>query len=98
MPGGATSCADSWTKQKRGKQWFEGLVGLWASDVVLLNVVPDWVVEVQLGPVGRLQAVPLLLLLLDAAGAPLGLALPIQETTHHHHHTQSDEDHCSHHT
>lgn len=98
MPGGATSCADSWAKQKRGKQWFEGLAGLWVSDVVLLNVVPDWVVEVQLGPVGRLQAVPLLLLLLDAAGAPLGLALLVQETTHHHHHTQSDEDHCSHHT
>ena len=77
----------------RGQAW-NSLT--WRSDVVLLHVVPDGVVEVHLRPVARLHAVAVLLLA-DAVVARLGPS-PVQEAGHHGHDADRDEHHRRHHT
>lgn len=66
-----------------------------SSDVVLLHVVPDGVVEVQLSPVVCVHAVSVLLF--DAAAAPLGPPLLVEEAAYRSESTHRDEDHrCDH--
>lgn len=65
------------------------------SDVVLLHVVPDRVVEVQLCPVVRVRA--LAVLLFDAAG-PLGPPLLVQQAANGSQGAHRDEDHRRDHT
>lgn len=71
--------------------WIE--VPVLRSDVVLLHAVPDRVVEVQLCPVGGLQAVVVMvvvLLLLHAVVGFLDLS-QVEETSHDDQDTNRDE-------
>lgn len=69
-----------------------------SSDVELLHVVPDWVVD--LCPVVRVRARTVLLFHAAAAAALLGLPPPalVEEAGHHSQRAHSDEDHCCDHS
>lgn len=70
-----------------------------SSDVELLHVVPDWVVD--LCPVVRVRARTVLLFHAAAAAAALlGLPPPalVEEAGHHSQRAHSDEDHCCDHS